>query len=156
MCDNPHLEEVEFLVSGFLVEVQLLVKSPQKLHPLASCWGHCGHWTSWTIMILMIMAKIMLSLIVDDDADRDRATCTWLYLLLWLWRNLDKPSCTCFRTWPPSVPAFDNHQRNPPRCPEKFWCEYIIIFDSLLVFFLFTVLTQTYFAFKLMICSGVK
>ena len=66
-------------VSGFLVEVQLLVESPQKLHPLASCWCHCGHWTSWAIMILMIMAKIMLSLIVDDDAYRDRATCTCLY-----------------------------------------------------------------------------
>ena len=67
MCDDPHLEEVEFLVSCFLVEVQLLVESPQKLHPLASCWGHCGHRASWTTMIDVLL----LFYGIDDQGDDD-------------------------------------------------------------------------------------
>ena len=33
--------------------------------------------------------------------------------------HLDKLSCTCFRTWRPSAPVSDNHQKTPPQFPKK-------------------------------------
>ena len=71
-------------VSGFLVEVQLLVESPQQLHPLAPCWGHCGHWASWTTMIDVLL----LFYGIDDQGDDDfEFACGWFFMqhLWWQW-----------------------------------------------------------------------
>ena len=159
MCHDPHLAEVEFLVSGFLEEVQLLVESPQKLHPLASCWGHCGHRASWTIMILMIMAKIMLSL-----------NCGW-----WRGQGQGHLHLSLFiiyiyyyycATWTSLLALVSELGRHPFLLSTitkgtrlgalKSSYVNISLFFRAFSIFLFTGPTQTYFAFKLMICSGVK